>query len=780
MAGTHRIAATLVLAAASWGCQKSCRKPIVGGTPMPTKTHALPGLDPFSAELSLALAEALAAKGDKYVPRTHHTEPNGTPKYTNRLILETSPYLLQHAHNPVNWFAWGRDAFAEAKRRSRPILLSVGYSTCHWCHVMERESFEDEEIATYINQHFIAIKVDREERPDVDSVYMTAVQLMTGGGGWPMTVLMLADGRPFFGGTYFPARDGDRGARIGFLTLLKRLHEAFSRDGEQVVASAERLTEALNLANHRTPPEALPTESSLVDAARTLAARFDPHFGGFGGAPKFPRPSSYGLLLRYARRAKDDGALRIVTRSLDGMTHGGLYDHVGGGFHRYSTDARWLVPHFEKMLYDNAQLVALLVETWQSTSAERFKDTAIDTLDYVLREMTSPEGAFFSATDADSEGEEGRFFVWTPAEIEAALPDRQAKIISAFYDVTSAGNFEGSNILHRPHPPEEIARQFGISESALWAEIEDAREVLYDIRKKRTPPLLDDKIIAEWNGQMIGAMARAGWAFGEPRYTEAARRAADFLIQRMRLEGRLHRTYRQQQAKHSGVLEDYAFVISGLLDLFEATGSPQWVRTSLELNDVLTNHFWDEEGGGYFATPDDGEALLIREKPLYDGAQPSGNSVQTLNLLRLFELTQDETHRERAERTLLAFGRSLENGALECPVLAQALDFYLDVPKQIVLVSNQQDDGQTLEHVLRNTFLPNRVLIRVPEDQVEPLSAVVPLVQSKRAQGGRATAYVCRAMACKKPTSDPAELRAQLAEVKPITSEKLSVPSPHR
>lgn len=747
---------------------------------MRTRIQALPGLEPFTAELSEALARALADKGSAYEPRTHHLRPDGAPTYTNRLILETSPYLLQHAHNPVNWYAWGEEAFAEAKRRSRPILLSVGYSTCHWCHVMERESFEDQEIATYINQHFVAIKVDREERPDVDRVYMTAVQLMTGGGGWPMTVVMLPDGRPFFGGTYFPARNGDRGARIGFLTLLERLREAYSKDQEQVLASAQRLTEALNLANRRATPEHLPSESALIAAARALSARFDPYFGGFGSAPKFPRPSTYRLLLRYARRATDDGALHMVTRSLDGMTSGGLYDHVGGGFHRYSTDTRWLVPHFEKMLYDNAQLVSLLVETWQFTAEPRFKETAKDTLNYVLREMTSEEGAFLSATDADSEGEEGRFFVWTPAEIAAALPETQTEIVSAFYGITEEGNFEGKNILYRPHPAAEVAKRLNLSETTLATEIAAARKVLYDIRKKRVAPLLDDKVIAEWNGQMIGAMAQAGWAFAEPRYVAAGERAADFILHHMRSNGRLVRTYRAGQAKHAGVLEDYAFLISGLLDLFEATGAPRWIHASLELNEILAKHFWDAEAGGYFATPDDGETLLVREKPLYDGAQPSGNSVQTLNLLRLHELTQDETHRERAERTLLAFGEALEKGALECPVLAQALDFYLDAPKQIVLVSLRDGDGRDLEHVIQNTFVPNRVLVRAREQHTDTLKERVPVVEHKRALRGRATAYVCRAMACKKPTSDPGELWQQLAEIEPITAEKLAVPTAGR
>ena len=499
-------------------CRGACdaAKPQTRKT-MPTpETIQLPGAEPFSGELAKQLRAALEKQGPDYVPRTHHLE-GARPKYINRLILETSPYLLQHAHNPVNWYPWGDEAFETAARLGRPVLLSVGYSTCHWCHVMERESFEDEEIAAYINAHFVAIKVDREERPDVDGVYMTAVQLMTGGGGWPMTVVMSPDRRPFFGGTYFPARDGDRGARIGFLTVLERLADAYATDRERVTESAQRLSEAILKTQSHDASEGVPGTGALVKAAAALVGRFDAEHGGFGRAPKFPRPSTYELLLRYWRRSGDDGARRVVTHSLSKMKNGGIYDHVGGGFARYSTDARWLVPHFEKMLYDNAQLATLYTETWQATGDDELARVVRDILDYVLREMTSDQGGFYSATDADSEGEEGKFFVWSPKEIDELLGEDRARAVKAYYGVTAAGNFEGHNIFEVTRTHGAVAAELGTSADELKKVLAESRKLLYDAREKRIHPLLDDKVLTEWNGQMIGAFARAGLALDEPR-----------------------------------------------------------------------------------------------------------------------------------------------------------------------------------------------------------------------------------------------------------------------
>ena len=725
---------------------------------MMTKTTLrLPGAELFDTQLAEKLREALQNQGPNYVPRTHHLGEGGTPKYINRLILEASPYLLQHAHNPVNWRAWGDAAFEAARTLDRPVLLSVGYSTCHWCHVMERESFEDLEIAEFINSHFIAIKVDREERPDVDSVYMTAVQLMTGRGGWPMTVVMTPDGRPYFGGTYFPPHDGDRGMRIGFLSILRKLHDAYVKEREQVVASADRLSQALQRANRQPPPAGMPTSNALTAAAQILAKRFDTTFGGFGRAPKFPRPSVYEMLLRYWRRTGDEVALRIVSHSLTRMMRGGIYDHVAGGFARYSTDQEWLVPHFEKMLYDNAQLVSLLIETYQATGDTAFAEVARETLDYVLREMTSDAGGFFSATDADSEGEEGKFFVWTPEQIDTVVGETRGRIVKAYFAVTPEGNFEGHSILHRPREDDAVAKELGLSVDDLRSEIAAAKAQLYAAREQRIHPLLDDKIITEWNGQMIGAFAKAGFALDEAKFIAAAEKAARFVLDKLSDDrGRLLRAFRKDQARHGAVLEDYAFFIAGLLDLYEATGRSSWLDEVIRLQAIVDKHFLDEVNGGYFGTPDDGPKLLVREKPLYDGAQPSGNSVCALNLLRLATFTTNDQYKERGARTLLAFGQKLADDAEETPKLALALDYYLDEAKEIVVVGDGPD-RDALTRVLRATFLPNRAF-------APAASAKIPWTADKRTRGGRPTAYVCLQQICKKPTSDPEEFRRQLEE----------------
>ncbi len=739
------------------------------------KQIEFPGQPPVHAALAARLTAALEALGPDYVPRTHHLNPDKSPVFINQLIFEASPYLLQHAHNPVNWRAWGAEAFELAAKLDRPILLSIGYSTCHWCHVMEKESFEDLEIAAFINAHFIAIKVDREERPDVDSVYMSAVQMMTGRGGWPMTVVMTPDRRPFFGGTYFPARDGERGTRMGFLSILKRLDQAYAKERDEVLRSAEHLSTTLAKRSRPGPAQGVPEESSLHEAAAGLAGSFDAKYGGFGRAPKFPRPAVYELLLRYARRTGDAGALHMVTHSLRQMADGGIYDHLGGGFARYSTDREWLAPHFEKMLYDNAQLATLAVETWQASADPRFRQIAEDTLNYVLKEMTSPAGGFYSATDADSEGEEGKFFVWTPQQIRAALKPDVALVAIAYWDVTERGNFEGHNILRRTRPEAEVAQSLGMDLGLLQKTIAEARAELYAARAQRVPPLLDDKILTEWNGQMISAMARAGFSFDEPRYTKAASRAADFILDKLSAKGRLLRAYRGGPSRHGAVLEDYAFFIGGLLDLFEATGESRWLKQAVRLQKVLEAYHLDAEAGGFFATPSDGETLLIREKPDYDGAQPSGNSVAALNMLRLYELTQDLHYLELAQGTLRALAQSLSGGAGQAPKLAQALDWVYDAPKEIVIVSTDEDDGAALQDVLRRSFVPNRVFVKVRPGHHSDLG-LVPWLQGKVARGGKATAYVCKGQVCKQPTTEADEFERQLAEVEPLVAPPLAVP----
>ncbi len=740
-----------------------------------TTGNGLPGSEPFSEKLEQEMKAALAALGPTYLPRTKHLRADGTPRFTNRLIFATSPYLLQHAHNPVSWFSWGEEAFQAAAALNRPILLSVGYSTCHWCHVMEVESFEDEEIAAYINTNYIAIKVDREERPDVDSVYMSAVQLLSqGGGGWPMTVVMTPEKRPFFGGTYFPPRDGMRGSRVGFLTILKRIKEAYQLDPSSLKKSAQEVAAALQLQS-KTSPQGIPGREALVEAARVLTARYDPKYGGFGSAPKFPRPSTYEFMLRYFRRTNDPVALEVVSHSLDQMVAGGIYDQLGGGFHRYSTDERWLVPHFEKMLYDNAQLASLLAELQQLTG--EYRAPLVETLEYVLREMTSPQGAFYSATDADSEDHEGTFFVWTPAQLETVLGERRGKIAQAIFGVTNYGNFEGKNILHRMRPLEEVAQELGLSEAALHSELPAIKAELYAARENRIHPLRDDKILVEWNAQMISGFAKASIALDETKWAEHGERAADFIFAHMYREGRLVRAHRSGRSQHAAVLEDYAFSIAAMLDLFEATAKKKWLEKAIELEATLERYYLDRTDGAFYSTADDAEALLVREKSIYDGAQPSGNSVAATNLLRLAEFTGRREYRNIAEGILRAFGGSLERGAVECPKLIQALDFLLDSPKEIVIVTGEKDDGAQLRKVLRENYLPNSVSLILPQKSIAEMASIIPWLENKVALKDKATAYVCRAQVCDAPTSDPEIFAKQLEKKEPFEpARKLVVP----
>ncbi len=580
----------------------------------------LPGAVPFASELSARLVVRWAARDPGYVPRTRHLLPDGSPKYINRLFLESSPYLLQHAHNPVNWFPWGDEAFELARKLGRPVLLSVGYSTCHWCHVMEEESFDDEEIARYLNENYVIVKVDREERPDVDSIYMTAVQTLAGRGGWPMTVWLTPDRKPFFGGTYFPARDGDRGVRAGFLTLLRQLRQAYDAQPERVTQVSGELSEDIRRSlSPESGAEDLPGAQVLEAAAGYYRSRYDAEAGGLAGAPKFPSSLPVRFLLRYHRRAQDVEILRMATKTLEGMAAGGMYDQVGGGFHRYATDARWLVPHFEKMLYDNALLTMAYLEGYQVTGREDFARVAREILRYVERDMTSPEGAFYSATDADSNApngrrEEGWFFTWTAREIEEVVGQERARIVGAYYGVTAAGNFEGRNILHVQRPLPDVAGELGLSPERVGEVVEESKELLYAARAMRPPPLRDEKILAAWNGLMIGAHARAALVLGNERYASRAARAAEFILTTMRSkEGRLLRSFMDGQTSRNGFLDDYAFLISGLLDLYEATGAPRWLEEALALDGVLEDFYEDKERGGCFMTSDDHESLLARE-----------------------------------------------------------------------------------------------------------------------------------------------------------------------
>ena len=754
--------------------------------PLAIADPRLPGIEQPDEATERELRVALKARGPGHQPRTHHLDEAGQPKYVNRLIRASSPYLLQHAHNPVNWYPWGDEAFRRARQEGKPVLLSVGYSTCHWCHVMERESFEDEEIAAFLNQHFVAIKVDREERPDLDDVYMRAVQMLTGRGGWPMTVALTPDREPFFAGTYFPPRDGARGAHKGFLTILQELAARYRDDPAQVVAQARALSDRMARASSPQPAADLPTAQALQLAALQLARGFDERHGGFGAAPKFPEPSKLRLLLRYWRRTGDERARQIVSHTLEQMARGGIHDQVGGGFHRYSVDPRWQVPHFEKMLYDNAQLATLYLEAWQATADPRFAHVAERTLDYLAGEMRSPQGAFFSATDADSltpEGhrEEGYFFTWTPEEIDEALPEALRPIARAVYRPTEAGNFEGRTILSRREPLDDTARGLELSPQQLRQKLDAVHQHLYRARQERPAPLLDDKILASWNGLAISAFARAALALDRPDHAEVAARAADFVLREMRdEEGRLKRSWRMGQTSESAFLDDYAFLVQGLLDLHEATGQLRWLTEAQALQETLDEHYLDQRGGGYFTTAADHEALLTRDKPSHDGAEPGGNAIAAMNLLRLYQLTDHQPYRQRAEALFRAFGQPLSQGSPQMTATLAALDFYLDVPRQIVLVTpDAQASDDALLAQLRHRFVPNRVLIRTPQGApLQKMQQLIPLLEDKRAIEGRTTAFVCEEGRCELPTSSPQEFARQIDVRRPLFEDHDPMPLP--
>ena len=732
-----------------------------------------PGAQPFPPELRRRIDEAVSARGPGYAPRTRHLHEDGSARFTNRLALESSPYLLQHAHNPVNWYPWGDEAFAVAAEQGRPVLLSIGYSTCHWCHVMEEESFEDLEIATYLNEHYVCVKVDREERPDVDAIYMAAVQALTRRGGWPMTTWLTPDREPFYGGTYFPARDGDRGSRIGFLTLVRKMREIYDSQPDDVRTQAAQLANAIRANLGGQDPLATPVraEASVLDRVDAHYRRtFDPEHGGMNRAPKFPSSLSIRFLLRQHRRTGAPEPLDMATLTLDRMAAGGMYDHAGGGFHRYATDRRWLVPHFEKMLYDNGLLAVAYLEAYQATGRAEYARIVREILRYLERDMTSPEGAFYSATDADSlnpagHREEGWFFTWTPDEVSSTLPADDAAAVLAALDVTPGGNFEGRSILNTPRPLDAVASDLDLAPAELRTRLDRAREALYEARKERPPPIRDEKILAAWNGLAISAAARAGLALGEPRYTEMGRRAARFVLDHMRVEGRLRRSYKDGRARFEAYLDDYAFLIAALLDLYETTGELPWLEEAIALDAVLHEHYEDGERGGFYMTADDAEKLLVREKPSYDGAVPSGTSVAVLDLLRLHGFTGEESYLARAEAALASVGAILDQQPTALSELLLAIDFLVDTPKEVVIVTPGSRDGAApLLEVLGSTFLPNRNLVITTAAELEAHGARVPFARHRAVQGGRPTAYVCENQVCDFPTSDPAVFAEQLAK----------------
>ncbi len=735
--------------------------------------RTLPGAPSFSRELRLRLEESLASRGPGYVPRTANVRADGSPQYTNRLLLEASPYLQQHAHNPVNWYPWGDDAFAAARRLDLPVLVSIGYSTCHWCHVMEEESFDDPQVAEYLNRHFIAIKVDREIRPDIDAVYMSAIHALGRRGGWPLNVWVTPGRKPFFAGTYFPPQD--QGGRPGFLKVLRSIEHQYAAAPEELAAIGDQLAARItaDLQGPGATHSAVPSSEPLDAAWSYYSENADRNYGGLEGRTKFPASFPVRLLLRYHGRSGNPEPLQLAILSLERMAAGGMYDHVGGGFHRYSTDRRWLVPHFEKMLYDNALLAIAYLEASQLTGRSDFRRVTREILDYVSREMTAPGGAFYSATDADSsdpkgESHEGWFFTWTPAELERALGADDARVVSAYYGVEAGGNFEGRTILHTSRSAVEVAGDLGIGESALRVILERARARLYEVRLERPKPFRDDKILVAWNGLMISAFARAGFALDDSAYVETAERAAEFILREMRSEGELSRMYQDGEASGPAFLEDYAFLSAALLDLYEADADPRWLVQAMGLQRVIDSFYWDKKRGGYFRTAEDHERLIAREKPGRDAALPSGNSIAALNLLRLAEFTQNPAYLEGAGQLLSAFSSILERAPMALSEMLIALDYHLGQTKEIIVVrpASAQDHGELLAP-LRSSYVPNRIISLVTEgpDQ-EALAELVPLVSGKVARNGRVTAYVCEDRVCELPTSDPEVFARQIQKVK--------------
>jgi len=717
--------------------------------------------------VGLLLAFAIGAMGliiflANEVTMSQEPESKTVEKHYNRLIFEKSPYLLQHADNPVDWYPWGPEAFEKARKENKPIFLSIGYSTCHWCHVMEHESFEDLEVARLMNEVFVSIKVDREERPDIDNVYMMVSQMMTGSGGWPLTIIMTPDKKPFFAATYIPKEN--RFGRIGMLELIPRIKEIWATRRGEVLSSANQITFALRQVSQDAPGEEL-DESALKLAYEQLSKRFDEQHSGFGSAPKFPTPHNLLFLLRYWKRTNNEKALEMVEKTLQAMRRGGIYDHIGFGFHRYSTDSEWLLPHFEKMLYDQAMLAMAYTEAYQATAKEEYRKTAEEIFTYVLRDMTAPEGGFYSAEDADSQGEEGKFYLWTEEEIRQVLGSEEADLILKVFNIEKNGNFmeqatgkrAGANILHLRKSLTEIASELKMSEQGLQKHLETARQKLFTYREKRIHPHKDDKILTDWNGLMIAAFAKGARVFDEPRYAEAAKATVDFILKNMRKsDGRLLHRYRDGQAALPAQVDDYAFLIWGMLELYETIFEVRYLQTALDLNRDLIEHFWDDNNGGFYFVADDGENLLVRQKEIYDGAIPSGNSVEMLNLLRLGRITANYDFEEKAARIGRAFSRNVKQSPSAYTQLMVAGDFGVGPSYEVVIAGNSQaKDTKEMLKAIRTQFIPNKVVILRPTEQESPdIDRLAEFTKSQASIDGRATAYVCLNYNCKFPTTD--------------------------
>ena len=677
-------------------------------------------------------------------------------KYTNRLLHETSPYLLQHAHNPVDWYPWGEEALNRAKKEDKPILLSIGYSSCHWCHVMEKESFENEAIAGIMNERFINIKVDREERPDLDELYMHAVQVMTGSGGWPMTVFLTPDLIPFHAGTYFPPED--RGGMPGFPKILVVVSDYYRSHRGEVGKMEAQLKNALNQIAEIIPSKEVMSDKVLSKAFNTLESQFDPIYGGFGNAPKFPSSMALSFLLRYWKSTGSKKALEMVEKTLEKMANGGIYDHLGGGFHRYSVDNRWLIPHFEKMLYDNALLSRTYFEAYQGTQKERYGRVGEEILNYVLHEMKSPEGGFYSTQDADSEGEEGKFYVWTKDEIKEVLGKGKGTPFCAYYGVAQQGNFEGgASVLSIAPTLEKVSQLYGIPVTDLEKVLEEGRQKLYAERERRVRPGRDEKILTSWNGLMISSFVDGFKVTGNEKYLNGAKEAALFILHEMKKAGYLMRVFNKGECRVKGYSEDYAFFIQALIDLYEATFETGWLKEADDLNQRMIHQFWDERNGGFFFTGKENESLIARSKNPYDNAIPSANSIAVFNLVRLGYLTGEESLKQKADQTLHLFYNFLEQHPSGFTQMLSGLSFFLN-PEEIGVIGSRNDlKTKSMLKEIYLAYLPNKILsLRDPHESIE--GNWFPFLMEKGVPEVPTT-FVCKGFTCLPPVKDEKELK---------------------
>jgi len=702
--------------------------------------------------------------------------------YTNRLIHEKSPYLLQHAHNPVDWYPWSEEAFEKAKKEDKPIFLSIGYSTCHWCHVMEEESFSNPEIAELMNKYFVSIKVDREERPDIDNIYMSAVMAMIGSGGWPLTVFLTPDRKPFYGGTYFPP--DDRWGKPGLKTILNSIADAWKSRRDEILRSSESLVQAIQQQVVTSTKKMFPLDKETLKRSYVqFLQRFDSTYGGFGSAPKFPMGHSLSFLLRYWKRTGEVKALEMVEKTLGEMSKGGMYDHIGGGFHRYSTDGQWRVPHFEKMLYDQAIISRVYLESYQATGKEEYAQIAIEIFEYVLRDMTHPEGGFYSAEDADSpslenpkEKKEGAFYLWSEDEIIKSIGKEEAEVFNYHFAVRPGGNalqdpfgeFKGKNILYVSHTIEETAEKFKKPPRDIENLLKVARMKLFKVRSKRPRPHLDDKILVDWNGLMISSLAFGSRVLSEPRYRETAEKSTQFILKNLtREDGRLLHRYREGESAIAGTIEDYAFFIHGLIDLYEASFNPDYLKEAKRLANDMLAFFWDESSGGFFFTADDAEKLLVRQKEIYDGAIPSGNSVAALDLIRLGRLTMEKEFETKAELLLKAFSNAISQMPNAYPQMLIALDFALGPSKEIVIAQGKdKEKSLAMLKAIYEKFIPNKVVVlsSTGEKEQEGIIELIPFIKNQAALEDKTTVYVCTNYICKFPTTSVNKMKELLEE----------------